>query len=63
MTKLAPLAYVVLLLAAFLIGLCGTLAASRAVASGMGRQPVQRIELPTSVPLSHPRGGHSSIDC
>ena len=62
MTKMTPIAYVVLLLAAFLLGLMGTLAASRTVA-GMSRHRMPRGEAPASMPLP-PRGvSVTVVDC
>ncbi len=50
MLKTTSLIYVVLLVAAFVTGLLGTLAASRALLQAAGRSPVGGFERPVRAP-------------
>jgi hypothetical protein len=62
MTK-TTLGYALLLVAAFLVGLVGTLAASRAVLRA-GNVPAVVHERPVSAPpAQRPRVNRSSVDC
>ncbi len=54
MIKTTTLGYALLLVIAFVVGLCGTLAASRAVLQ-MGIAAPRAVERPTSVPAGQHR--------
>ncbi len=62
MTK-TTLGYALLLIAAFLVGLVGTLAASRAVLRA-GNVPAVAKERPVSAPTApRPHVAHGTVDC
>jgi hypothetical protein len=63
MTKRRTIAYAVLLLGAFAIGLAGTLGAARAIAGAAAAEHQGSVERPVSAPGTAAPSGPGTIEC